>query len=380
MLPQELVDAVVHEVEDKKSLRACALASSCFLETSQRILFRSLKLNNHPTATGAWSTRLSESPHIAAYITNLSLLLSIRYTSPPEVQSLTDLLGKLINIRRCTLAGEPSSRWAVLAPVATSVVHFIQQQPLVELHILWLRGIPLSILAVLVSSARTVSFFTSDPDIGTPGIHPGGVPTSNPTSLLLSHGCTTLCDVLARTEFSCYMKNVRQLGIRSLGPTAEYSGKLIFAVASTLETIRLECDVLRDSTIPPLPPLTALRFIDLVHGSFTVKEEPWLISNLSLLLAASPSTLEEISIAYSRINRVFHPPYFQPETTAALNRLLSESTASPRLRWRLNLNETQSLSDFTAFIERAMPRTHKEGKLVIQRYSFEDRLHEWPVS
>ncbi|KAJ6567966.1 hypothetical protein DFH09DRAFT_1278103 [Mycena vulgaris] len=231
MIPQELV-------EDTKSLRECAIASSRFGEPRQRVIFSSLKLN--PTATVSTYRGIPHNHHLAP-------LRPIHHVSGGSKP------------RRPT--GETNQRSAngtIWLRAVPSAVHFIQQQQLTEV----------------------------------------------------------------------------QVKIRGLGPA---SGKLISAMTSTIETIHLECGMLRDPSIPPLPPLAARRFVDLVEGSFTFhvsnEEEPWLRSSLSFLLALSPPTLEEIIITSLRNPRVFRPPPFQAETMTALDGLVSVSTESPRIRW-----------------------------------------------
>jgi hypothetical protein len=43
-LPQELFDAIIDEIHDKETLKACALVGSSFLPPSQRKLFRKVRL------------------------------------------------------------------------------------------------------------------------------------------------------------------------------------------------------------------------------------------------------------------------------------------------------------------------------------------------
>jgi hypothetical protein len=72
-LPQELLKAIVEVTDDTPTFKSCALIGTKLREQSQRILFSSLKLAGeyHP----ARCAFLDRSPHIASYVTELTLYI-----------------------------------------------------------------------------------------------------------------------------------------------------------------------------------------------------------------------------------------------------------------------------------------------------------------
>ncbi|KAJ7088232.1 hypothetical protein C8R43DRAFT_1050869 [Mycena crocata] len=164
-VPQELIEAIIRQLDDTPSLKSCSLASYSFRDPSQRILHRSLRLEPW-YSTGseiyrAVNTHLTESPHLAEYITEFSVLL-LQHIPVPDAQSLCQVLGVLKKVCRFTIGSTAAApRWddADLAPVFTGILHFIRRQDLTELHLLDLRSIPTAVLVELVCSAPIVSFY-----------------------------------------------------------------------------------------------------------------------------------------------------------------------------------------------------------------------------
>ncbi|KAF7340960.1 hypothetical protein MSAN_02081300 [Mycena sanguinolenta] len=94
-LPQELVQAIVQEIDDISSLKSCSLTGSIFRDASQRILLHSLTLERDVQPA---YTLLTESPRIASYITHLSITLErVDVDNDSLRQSLQYILAKLVN-------------------------------------------------------------------------------------------------------------------------------------------------------------------------------------------------------------------------------------------------------------------------------------------
>ncbi|KAJ6493219.1 hypothetical protein C8R45DRAFT_1136244, partial [Mycena sanguinolenta] len=113
-LPQELVDAILSEVDDLASLKARSLVESRFRVPSQRILLDRITLSglskvdqSHLENYGAVRTLLEESPQIATYITTLKLRLHLPSVDMQAVDtdSLQRVLRHLVNVRQFTLHG-----------------------------------------------------------------------------------------------------------------------------------------------------------------------------------------------------------------------------------------------------------------------------------
>jgi hypothetical protein len=236
-VPQELIEAIVNGIVDANSLKSCALAASCFLPTSQRILLRSLALDGCDFRNfRALDTILAESPHVAEYATKLAIQFSMTEGfREPEV--LRQIFRKLVNVREFTLRGQWNlCFWEDLTEAGPPVLEFIQHQKLTELHVIALGGLPLPVLAVFLSSVPLLSFHrvTALPIPG-PAIQ---LPATYPLrQLRLSHS-QPLLDVLARPELALYTSNLRRVAFRL---QTEDNNILIANAARTLELIRFEC-------------------------------------------------------------------------------------------------------------------------------------------
>ncbi|KAJ7144527.1 hypothetical protein C8R44DRAFT_865437 [Mycena epipterygia] len=89
MMPQELIDAIVGEVDSVKDVEACSLASSSLRGAGQRSLLRSLRLELCEGSARLWDTRLAQSLYLARYVTTLNIasnhrLLPRRGRQPPD--------------------------------------------------------------------------------------------------------------------------------------------------------------------------------------------------------------------------------------------------------------------------------------------------------
>ncbi|KAJ7493965.1 hypothetical protein FB451DRAFT_1215771 [Mycena latifolia] len=263
MIPQELIDAIVFEVQHTESLKACALVSSSFCGPSQRILLCSLTLDNRNPRAVSYSaacTRLTESPHLAAYITRCYIKLDAPESRPP-LSNLRELLGKLTNVRRFSLRGDPGPQgWDDLAPI---LIDFFERQRLLEVHLRFVQRLPPPVLASVVSSVQAVSFWSVQMDRA----HNGPLPpfqhaVSSMEQLRISGPSRTVCDVLSRPECAVYMANLKKLVLR---PHLVSHSAIISAANRRLEHLRFDSTFLTiHAAIPPLPPLVTLRSIDLI--------------------------------------------------------------------------------------------------------------------
>ncbi|KAJ7808793.1 hypothetical protein B0H14DRAFT_3761011 [Mycena olivaceomarginata] len=153
-LPQELFDTIVQNIDDHPTLKVCALAAPQLRDPSQRILLHSVTLRrggwvgNYPTERAI----LQHSPHIATYITDLTVYIS-GCPGPQQVDGdddpVTDIqwiLDRLDNIHRCVFGGIDGStavRWTSLPFTLASAN---------------IRGLPPDALPSLFRPASTLSF------------------------------------------------------------------------------------------------------------------------------------------------------------------------------------------------------------------------------
>lgn len=131
-----------------------------------------------------------------------------------------------------------------------------------------------------------------------------------------------------------------------------------------------------------LPPLGAARCIEITFR--TESSVDWLSCALASIAHSYPLHLEEIRVTYYVEGRLFRPPYFRPDTMAALNKGLSTFTALPRIRWRLYFepaddgHHAEYFAEFSKFMQLGLPAIH-EGKLILERYFLAGETGEWAV-
>ncbi|KAJ6493213.1 hypothetical protein C8R45DRAFT_1073189, partial [Mycena sanguinolenta] len=98
-LPQELVDAILAEVDDPASLKACSLVESRFRVPSQRILLDRITLSGLSKVD---HSHLENYGAVATYITTLKLQLRLPAV---DIDSLQWVLRRVENVCRFTLHG-----------------------------------------------------------------------------------------------------------------------------------------------------------------------------------------------------------------------------------------------------------------------------------
>ncbi|KAJ6457248.1 hypothetical protein C8R45DRAFT_1110519 [Mycena sanguinolenta] len=139
-LPQELVQAIVREIDDIPSLKACALAGSIFRDASQRMLLWSLTLA--PGNVDKAQTLLAESPHVATHITRLIIRSPKAGVIDTELetvqQNIQAVLDQLTNVRQCIINGIHGSDTTFIL----TLFEFLVRQPLHELNVLGWGDVP----------------------------------------------------------------------------------------------------------------------------------------------------------------------------------------------------------------------------------------------
>ncbi|KAJ6566876.1 hypothetical protein B0H19DRAFT_1258059 [Mycena capillaripes] len=382
-LPQELIRAIVEEIDEDESLKMCSLVSTNFREPSQRILLHALTLgsdseDDEKSYTAAW-TLLQGSPHVAPYFTQLNCLLPNVDAATADVQALCAVLGKLSHIRQSYLVGgmEDNHPWSKVPPqVAQGIADFFHRQRLEQLHVLSIGPFPKAVLALFLSAASTLTLVDASIDFSVPAI-PNPPPPFTVQNLLLltSPG---IAEVLTVPELGPYVANIRKLW---WDPAVESGDKLISVLAANLEHIRIHYEDREDEEALSLPPLPSLQSAEIALIDED-SDDPRLINELSCILKAAPTTLREISIMCSP-NGALLPP----EILAAVDSIVADSATAPRIRWRLDLEDAQedepelSIAVFEAPVKQAMPRLQEQGKVIVEQGSFmEEGFSAWAVN
>ncbi|KAJ7618895.1 hypothetical protein DFH06DRAFT_1236715 [Mycena polygramma] len=167
-LPPELIVSIAALIDDSKSLKACSLACRGLVAPAQRILLRTLRIQQ--IGSGRWQngtaphgvlsiqrahTVLHASPHISSYIRHLTL----RFAGPPlnadEQRPLQDILSALGEIEDLVICGSVS---APHNPFTTSLLpNFLAILKVPTLDRMCLRNfqaVPREFLSLAMASAR----------------------------------------------------------------------------------------------------------------------------------------------------------------------------------------------------------------------------------
>jgi hypothetical protein len=236
-LPQELFDAIIDEIHDKETLKACALVGSSFLPPSQRRIFRkvALGLGRHSRDTAA---ALAESPHLVSYIRDLSLFMP---STVPNSVAVAGVLRSAQNIESLVVFGRAASvNWNCVEPEASSALLDCLSRPsLRQLQPSNLQDVP----AALISAATAipvVSFFYVRMDVReaiSEQLH-ASAPAPRLRHLILSDtgpAVRLICNFLLHPRNSAYTQQIERLEIRIDQHSASYGKRIMTACAATLK-------------------------------------------------------------------------------------------------------------------------------------------------
>ncbi|KAF7345334.1 hypothetical protein MSAN_01910300 [Mycena sanguinolenta] len=341
MLPPELVQTIVAEVDDIPSLKACALAASMFCNASQRILFRSFTLE--PILVPASSTILEESPHIASYITRLSIQLGT-YIDDASNERLSQNLQKnfanlkLANVRQCIMNG--SFHCPKQTPTfVPALLDFLLRQPLCELHVSSAVQVAPATILRLLTAAPVISFSEVYIEKHSKALLDRAQYTPIVEDLFVDSDAREVYEIVVQSE--SLANTLRRLSIEYLDPRRP------------------------GMTIPPLPLLHSFQFSLL----FLNNGKRWL-SDLILSVMSTSPLLADIVISFLVNKRVGVRPSGALET---LDAALAVHPMRPTILWRLhftsNVDEnvrTEIFDKFTVGVQIGMPRSRGEKRLVLE--------------
>ncbi|KAJ6457359.1 hypothetical protein C8R45DRAFT_1221929 [Mycena sanguinolenta] len=359
-LSQELVQAIVREIDHIPSLRTCALAGSIFRHASQRVLFRSLALQIGANAQAAHRL-LMQSPHIAIYVKRLSITLEGMDVDGDNLeQSLQQILDRLVNVRQC------NTSLRFLRHISTSLFDFLARQPLHKLNIIESNGVPPAAILRLLTTAPVVSFIDvfveKEP-------FPLDNPEYNPQveELLIGTVNPKFYEPLAHPPLASTLRHLSILETYGAWPTVQIPQFMSIA-APTLEDLYLG-GLTHHLILPALPSLRTITFrVWLDNWS------PWLLVIISSVVRTS-RLLAAIPISFSCI---FHThsdfSFASAEALTTLDVALAAQPGHPVIRYSLDFRPTpaedsacaKTLADFSVSIQTGMPKTHEQGGIIIE--------------
>ncbi|KAJ7676955.1 hypothetical protein DFH06DRAFT_1169409 [Mycena polygramma] len=372
-IPQELVDSIIAELDDLDSLKTCSLAGPMFRDPSQRRLLRCITLTGWPHNDlrngncAAARTLFDQSPHLAAYVQDLKILLN----PGPDLDHLQDILLILKNVRRCIVDGHGQQfRWNNLNPgLAAAFVKFFSRQALQDLRLCRVVITPSAsfIWAVPSLSSYITGATKLNPDLsGTP---------STLRDLALHFGSQDLCALLASPDFRSHIAGLRRLSIL---PRFDDSMALITAAAGTLQHIHFDCDVPTMAMHMPLPELPALRILEFRISFDTQTLDPLLITLSCILESSNSPTFADVVLTFPVWNYRLLQSAARSRYMTVLDAAFVAHPAVPRMRWRASFAEPSNIDCFTDLVKLGLPALDARGKLVVEEYQMN---HEaWPPS
>ncbi|KAJ7045233.1 hypothetical protein C8F04DRAFT_1068169, partial [Mycena alexandri] len=365
-LPQELVNAVIHGIDDVPTLKASCLTGSVFREETQRILFRKFKLDDGMRNPDAVYSLLQKSPHIAPYITSLNISFPFGEKLPQYTESLLQIFERLKNVQSCTVAGMPNA--GIHAALLSAFLAFLSRQPLRELNVGFTHSLLPVVCLRLITMAPAISFIgvtlslAQNVDFPMPDWKPA-VPRMR--ELTLGTRSQDINVLLVRAQSQEYTQGLLRI---SLCCVHDRANGLVFANMRTLEHLELNLQGVFGSPIA-IPLLPALRSVQL-SVSFREHRTPW-FSHLILTLFDGSPLLADLTLEL--------PPsrdtdlHIRAELLDTLDTVLVEHTAAPSIRWRLFLDmlvddQKDAFNDLVAEVRRGMPRVDEKQRLVLEVY------------
>ncbi|KAJ7696381.1 hypothetical protein B0H14DRAFT_3040665 [Mycena olivaceomarginata] len=205
VLPPELLDAIICEIDDTQTLKACSLVATTLCSSSQRILLDSLTVDVYNDT--AICKLLTESPHVSEYI-----------------RASVKTLAPLQNVRRCFLDGSgdsnPPRRFRFLGVSSCTTSYFCNFVKVIPT--LYFDFVEIEIGADVASDPTVLSPFAGK-------------------SALTSLSCIgkDAGQFLARAKNISCVATLRHLSVSSRDDG--WVGALIEAASHTLETIEFDC-------------------------------------------------------------------------------------------------------------------------------------------
>ncbi|KAJ7613205.1 hypothetical protein FB45DRAFT_939141 [Roridomyces roridus] len=287
-IPHELVASIVDELQhDRGSLKSCSTVSSSFCPPSQRHLFRSMWLhrenwkhytptqralqagNSVPSGTikGAFNL-LSESPHLAAYVRDLTVDLP---DSADEDAPLEHILRTAANLERFVVFGL-AARWMEIPPVLESALLDVFARPTLNgLHFLHLHGIPTRVIHRALTSLKVLSFYNTS---AAPDQYDEPASQASPASVEE----LILCRNMSTTHMRIVSANAPPLAqLRRLflwSGVDNLANRLLTLSAETLEHIEIDCGALESPL--NLPALISVKKIQTVKLHISCGLARWL--------------------------------------------------------------------------------------------------------
>ncbi|KAF7329943.1 hypothetical protein MKEN_00258200 [Mycena kentingensis (nom. inval.)] len=417
-LPPELVGIVVDHISDCKTLTSCSLAARVFRFSAQRRLLTALALDdgaNETTVPGSdleWgpkartyaeaAQRFSESPHLAGYVLELSI---VPPTTEESVVAARQIFAALTRVRIARISGAPlmSMTWRewdeLPASSAAAVLDWLGTYTGGSgrrLSYLTLKGwgLPLQVMhRALRAPSELLSFWDSrfqHADTAEDA-HDESTPTCGPKSIdtFRSPGLFAL---LVQPQFRQYAANLQHLhvnlGTPSNDPDLATFSHLLAVSVDTLQSLIISfygTEVVENVSIPLPRTFPKLKQLNIyVYNQHITGPLPqsWVVANLlrDMLLPAATPVLAQVAfkIRWESVDgRVATAPVC-PCFAELLDGRLAAHPCIRKVGWRDMVDDfidivaqdaERHCTEFEALLKEALPRTVEKGLLEISRNS-----------
>ncbi|KAJ7137960.1 hypothetical protein C8R44DRAFT_339776 [Mycena epipterygia] len=308
--PQELVDAIVQELEEGSAcLVACLQTAKTFRAPCQRRIFRVMVI--HSEASGFSNTfqracsLLTVSPHLAMHVHHLTIPLPIE---AKEIRSLENVLGALDKVQRFVISnpGELNHWGSSSHALISAILRMVSHPSLDRLHLKNMSGVPSSLIYRAASSVRVLSLDTIYvANMFTATVHAQLPPSPLRLEHLIfpsSRSMRQLSGVIRELRKKGYLQRLRRLSLTL--ETVPYEDYLdIFAPLS--ETIRhVEIDFREFRGLVTIAHFKHLQVLELSFYIGMSRQFPY---NLELILSDLPTStplLERLTLTFGIMPRI----------------------------------------------------------------------------
>ncbi|KAJ7706771.1 hypothetical protein B0H17DRAFT_1287390 [Mycena rosella] len=315
-LPQELIDAIVHEFDDgSPCLIACSQTAKTFRVPCQRIIFRAVVLHGEETH-GFFNTcrracdLLAASPLLAVYVCHLSIPLP---TVEKETRYLKGVLGALHNVERFMISNPGESvNWN---PNLDSAIFRIVSLPSLDrLHLINVSYLPSSLVYLTASATRVLSLngvYIQKTLVGAPAPSLLQLEHLIISSSRASRGMTPIWDLIRKLRKEGYLQHLRRVSLKL--ETDEDYLQIFAPLTDIIQHLEMDCS--RHFSLIKIPRFELLRILELAFYIGMFRDLP---SSLSLVVLDFPSSaplLERLTLTLGIMPRIpeipwsLDPPY-----------------------------------------------------------------------
>ncbi|KAK7052520.1 glyceraldehyde-3-phosphate dehydrogenase [Favolaschia claudopus] len=377
-VPQEILDLIVDNMDDKATLQTCSVVCWAFVHSCRKRLFRDLCfMMSSDTPDGLYQLFLCY-PHLASYVQSVTIYRLPNSSIWMRTGSLLPaLLGLLTRVTKIALFGCWGD-WLDMAPsLASALLRIVSSGALERLHLLTVTNVPAPFLRASLTvpnlSMFHVGLDSNAPDVMLPRAG------SSPEFLNLSLDSKVGKILEFMLQNPHYFSNVRRLAVNPIPHSINSSANLalvLSAVQSTLERLDIQWHELHidhfDKSRFDYSRLTCLRTIQLhiVMEQHTLPPYlPWVLDRLR---ASNPRLTSLAIVLHLPAAVVASSSGADPVVISKIDALLGGGEAFPALQdAHITVIPESSppslVPDYVAFFAAHLPKARRRGVLRVEQ-------------